>query len=120
MKKLSVVIITWNSERYVETCLRSVWMSLENIEHEIILVDNGSTDGTRSVLEKYAQQIMCLISRRLKTWVLLKQGILGCRLLVENIFGCWISIPKSILKLLEKCFLLWILILTVVYVDVNC
>jgi len=56
MKKLSVVIITWNSERYVETCLRSVWMSLENIEHEIILVDNGSTDGTRSVLEKYAQQ----------------------------------------------------------------
>lgn len=56
MKKLSVVIITWNSERYVESCLRSVWMSLENIEHEIILVDNGSTDGTRSVLEKYAQQ----------------------------------------------------------------
>ena len=56
MKKLSVVIITWNSERYAETCLRSVWMSLENIEHEIILVDNGSTDGTRSVLEKYAQQ----------------------------------------------------------------
>ena len=56
MKKLSVVIITWNSERYAETCLRSVWMSLENIEHEIILVDNGSTAETRSVLEKYAQQ----------------------------------------------------------------
>jgi glycosyltransferase involved in cell wall biosynthesis len=46
MKKLSIVILTWNSEKDIKPCLDSLITSLEGIKYEIILVDNGSTDNT--------------------------------------------------------------------------
>ena len=40
MSDLSVVVVTWNALPWVEQCLESVR------EHEVIVVDHGSTDGT--------------------------------------------------------------------------
>lgn len=42
---VSVVIVTSNGRRYLETCLQAV-AAQEGVEAETILVDNGSTDGT--------------------------------------------------------------------------
>ena len=47
--KLSVVIITFNEERNIERCLKSV----QNIADEIIVVDSFSTDNTVSICNKY-------------------------------------------------------------------
>ena len=49
--KLSVVIVAYNSRLHLERCLPR----LEDLEmdHEIIIVDNGSTDGTLSWLGKH-------------------------------------------------------------------
>jgi GT2 family glycosyltransferase len=52
--RLSVVIITWNSQRDVAPCLSSVCESVRRYDAEIILVDNGSTDDTRSLLQACA------------------------------------------------------------------
>ena len=49
MIKISAVIITFNEERYIEECLKS----LINIADEIIVVDSFSTDNTKSICEKY-------------------------------------------------------------------
>ena len=56
---VSVVIPTFNSERYLESCLRSVKrQSYSKIE--IIAVDNYSTDKTREVLENFgAKVVLC-------------------------------------------------------------
>ncbi len=48
--KLSVVIPVYNEKRTVEEVLRQV--NAVDLEKEIIVVDDGSTDGTREVLKK--------------------------------------------------------------------
>ena len=50
--KLSVFIITFNEERFIEKCLKALgWAD------EIVVVDSGSTDATLAICEKYGAQI---------------------------------------------------------------
>lgn len=44
--KLSVIIVNYNVEAYLEQCLRSVLKALENVDGEVFVVDNQSTDGS--------------------------------------------------------------------------
>ena len=43
--KVSVVIVNWNGERYLEGCLSAV-LAQTYPSFEVLLVDNGSTDGS--------------------------------------------------------------------------
>ncbi len=49
--KLSVIIVNYNVKYFLEHCLNAVSKACKNIEAEIIVVDNASTDGSRSFLE---------------------------------------------------------------------
>lgn len=51
MKKIAFVILTYQSETYLEACLRSV-CGLVGFQVQIYLVDNGSSDRTRSIIEQ--------------------------------------------------------------------
>ena len=44
--KLSIVIICWNDWKVIENCLQSIFASTHRIEYEVIVSDNGSTDGS--------------------------------------------------------------------------
>lgn len=55
--KLSVIILSWNSERDVNDCITSLLEATRNIETEIIVIDNGSTDGTIGLLEQFGKKI---------------------------------------------------------------
>jgi GT2 family glycosyltransferase len=48
---LSIVIVTWNNEREIGPCLRSVFSCAEGLKCEVYVVDNSSSDGTRKVIE---------------------------------------------------------------------
>lgn len=50
MKKLSIIIVSYNVRSYLEQCLQSVQRALANIEGEVWVVDNDSHDDTVSVL----------------------------------------------------------------------
>lgn len=53
MAKVSIIIPVYNVERYLEKCLDSVLgQSMEDIE--IVLVNDGSTDGSAEICRKYA------------------------------------------------------------------
>lgn len=52
---ISVVIPVYNGARYLDTCLGSV-LSQSYREIEVILVDDGSTDASRDICERYAAQ----------------------------------------------------------------
>ena len=46
-RRVSVIIVSWNSREYVRNCVRSALASASRaIDVEVILSDNGSSDGT--------------------------------------------------------------------------
>ncbi len=49
MEKLSAVVITYNEEKNIERCIRS----LEGVADEIVVLDSFSTDRTKEICEKY-------------------------------------------------------------------
>jgi len=52
---LSVIIVTWNSEREIIDCLNSIIENEVKLNYEIIIVDNNSSDNTKDVIESFAQ-----------------------------------------------------------------
>lgn len=52
--QISFIVPVYNVELYIERCLESIIKV--NVEKEIILIDDGSTDGSRQILEKYQTQ----------------------------------------------------------------
>lgn len=48
--KLSVIIPVYNERPYIEKVLQRVMEALPQVEKEIVIVDDGSTDGTREWL----------------------------------------------------------------------
>ena len=43
---LSILIVTWNSERWIDRCLRSIPAACEGLEYEVVVHDNASSDET--------------------------------------------------------------------------
>lgn len=58
---ISVVTITFNSEKTVEETIRSV-VSQDYLNLEYIIIDGGSTDSTLRIVEKYRDKIALVIS----------------------------------------------------------
>ncbi|MER2108126.1 MAG: glycosyltransferase [Solibacillus sp.] len=55
MDKLSVIIPVYNGEKYIENLLEDV-LKIEIRDHEVIIVNDGSTDNTAVILQKYASK----------------------------------------------------------------
>jgi len=51
---VSVVTTTWNEQENIEELIRRIRETLKGIEHEIIVVDDSSTDGTLEAAKKLA------------------------------------------------------------------
>lgn len=55
--QLSVIIVNYNVKYFLEQCLLSVIKALKNIEGEIIVVDNHSTDDSASFFKDRFQEV---------------------------------------------------------------
>lgn len=61
--KVTLLTVTYNSEKYLEECIHSVIsQSYPNIEH--IIIDAASTDGTLEIIQRYDQHIAQWISEK--------------------------------------------------------
>lgn len=60
MPKVSVLVPVYNVEKYLSKCLQSI-IDQEMKDIEIICVDDGSTDGSSEILDRYA-----LMDKRIK------------------------------------------------------
>ena len=58
MKKISVIIPVYNTEKYIDKCINSVLQ--QDLETEIIVVNDGSTDNSKKIIEKYKDKIIFL------------------------------------------------------------
>lgn len=46
----SVIVVLYNSSRYIEACIDSIMK--QDYPHEIVAVDNNSTDNSCDILKK--------------------------------------------------------------------
>ena len=61
--KISIITPTFNSEKYLERCIKSIQsQDYNNIEH--IIIDGESTDETKNIINKYQNNKTILISER--------------------------------------------------------
>jgi GT2 family glycosyltransferase len=44
--KLSIIILCWNDKKVIADCLHSIYANTHSTEFEVIVSDNGSTDGS--------------------------------------------------------------------------
>ncbi len=55
---ISVVIPAFNEERYLRACLLSLRQQDIDVEYELIVVDNGSTDATADIAREYGARVV--------------------------------------------------------------
>jgi GT2 family glycosyltransferase len=52
MDDIAVIIVSTNEAHWLEPCLSTVFASLGDVQADVVVVDNGSTDGTRELVER--------------------------------------------------------------------
>jgi GT2 family glycosyltransferase len=77
---LSIVIVNYNVRYFLEQCLRSIVPSTIGITHEVIVVDNASTDGSRDYLEPRFQWVNFIWNQENKGYAFANnQGLAVCK-----------------------------------------
>jgi glycosyltransferase involved in cell wall biosynthesis len=56
MRKLSIITINYNNKNGLEQTIESV-VNQENVDFEYIIIDGGSTDGSKELIASYADKI---------------------------------------------------------------
>ncbi len=59
MKLISIVVPSYNSENYLDKCVQSLLVGGDEVE--IIIVNDGSKDGTLSIAKKYAEEYPTIV-----------------------------------------------------------
>ena len=62
--KLSVIIVNYNVEHFLEQCLIAVRNGLQQTEGEVIVVDNNSVDGSLEMMGSKFPEVQVIANRR--------------------------------------------------------
>jgi glycosyltransferase involved in cell wall biosynthesis len=60
--KISIVTISYNQKQYLKACMDSI-LAQTDCDLEYIVVDAGSTDGSRELIESYGDQVIRVFER---------------------------------------------------------
>lgn len=98
MTDISVVILSWNDQRYLEECLQSLTNCTKSRVVEIIVVDNASTDGSPEMVE--SKFPMFKLIRNGQNLGFPKGNNIG----IHAATGKYIFLLNSDIKVLDGCF----------------
>ena len=80
--EISVIVPVYKVEKYLNECINSI-LAQTFAQFELILVDDGSPDGSQAILEQYAQK-----DSRPRSWSR-RKAIPGCaRPAADTAGGC--------------------------------
>lgn len=62
MKTISVIIVSWNARSYLRDCLDSIRQTGTSCVHEVIVVDNASSDGSPEMVAEQFPEVTLIRS----------------------------------------------------------
>lgn len=63
MKQLSVIIVNYNVKHFLAHCLQSVLLACKNVDAEIFVVDNNSSDGSVEMVKNRFPEVMVIANK---------------------------------------------------------
>ena len=85
---LSVILITWNGRKLLSNCLKSMSFLLQREDVEVIVVDNGSEDGTIHFLHDKYPDITAI---SLDNWNVRTANTFGFWTMTRNFPNLWLA-----------------------------
>lgn len=65
VKKVSVVIVNWNGEKYIKKCIASL-LNTQYENYEILVIDNGSTDNSLKIIkENFGEKVRVIVGENI-------------------------------------------------------
>ena len=65
---LSIIILAWNARELVLDCVASIQAAALEISYEVIVVDNGSTDGGAAAIRRQFPEVQAIaLPRRISS-----------------------------------------------------
>lgn len=90
MNLISVIVPVYNTEKYLDRCIQSI-LSQTYTDLELLLIDDGSTDSSGAICDKYAEQ-----DSRVRVFHKENGGASSARNLgLDNANGDWIAFVDS-------------------------
>lgn len=59
---ISIIIVNWNTRDLLADCLNSIARTAAGMAHEIIVVDNASSDGSREMVREHFPHVRLLVN----------------------------------------------------------
>jgi hypothetical protein len=56
----SIIIVNWNTKGLLESCLKSIFEQTQDIRYEVMVVDNGSSDGSAAMVKGRFPQVILI------------------------------------------------------------
>ncbi|MGD0231366.1 MAG: glycosyltransferase family 2 protein [Syntrophorhabdales bacterium] len=94
---ISIVIVSWNAKRFLVKCLESIERDSSDIDVEITVVDNASTDGSPEEVEKRFPEVRLI--RNAKNLGFAKANNMGIRAST----GRYVALINSDVEVLSDC-----------------
>lgn len=74
---LSIIVPAYNVEKFIGECLKSILEQETKYQYEVIIVNDGATDGTESVIRKFEDKRLIYIKQdnggflqpEIKVWI---------------------------------------------------
>jgi hypothetical protein len=61
---LTISIVTWNEKDYLKQCLKSIFEGTRDLQFEVIVIDNASTDGTVEMVKNEFPRVVLIKNSR--------------------------------------------------------
>jgi GT2 family glycosyltransferase len=89
VKRISVIVVSWNTRELLKGCLNSIRASGESSVPEIIVVDNASSDGSANMVAEEFPEVTVIRSKENLGFAR------GNNLGIERASGSWLALVNS-------------------------
>ncbi len=98
MKRISVIIVSWNARELLKGCLDSIRISGGSLVQEVIVVDNASTDGSPDMVAEQFSEVTLIRSKENLGFA--RANNLG----LQPASGSWLALVNSDVVVHPGCF----------------